>query len=333
MTLTKSISCSSVLGKAREVILLEAKALERSSKNLTPSFYQAVEVLSQCKGKVIITGLGKSGQVAAKISSTMSSTGTSSIFLHASDAMHGDFGMFLKEDCLVAITYGGETREVLAVVSFAKKLNVPVLGITGNLTSSLAKLCDFVLDGSVEREADILGLAPTASSAVALALGDALAVCLMKAKGFTKEDFAVYHPGGELGRSLAKVSEFMHEISSLHLISPRGSFLDALKAISGANFGIAAVVAEDSEKKILGCISDGDIRRVLLSKGKGVWEEKIENLMTQAPKTIDREASLLQAVSLMEQAKITSLFVVSQTEVPCLEGIVRLHDLLAAKVI
>lgn len=317
-----------ILEIAQKVLLIESQAIERSALNLSQDFIEAVKILQKCKGKVIFTGMGKSGHIAQKISSTFSSTGTSAFFLHPSEALHGDFGMIGKDDCLVAIAYGGETREVVAVAKFVKRENIPIISITGKPNSTLACLSDFTLDGSTEKEADSIGIAPTSSSTVALALGDALAVVLMTLKGFTKEKFAMLHPGGSIGRSLAAVSDFMHPLEKLHVISDKADFYLVVDAITKFNFGITAVV--DEESRLLGCVSDGDIRRALLNHREETLKLSSQQLMSSKVKTIEPTARAIDAIAIMEKFKITSLFVTAKQH---LVGLVRLHDLISANII
>lgn len=318
-----------VIESGKRVLQVESLALARTQQLLSSSFASAVQYILQCKGKVVISGLGKSGHIAQKMASTLSSTGTASFFLHPSEALHGDFGMIGPQDCLLAITFGGETREVIAVVKYAKKIKVPIIGLTGNLESSLAQLSDCVLNGSVEKEADPFDLTPTSSSTVAMALGDALAVALMEVRGFSKESFAQLHPGGSIGRYLACVSDFMHPCDQLLLLGMNSDFHTVLKSVTKHNFGLAILV--DSEGLLLGCISDGDLRRALLTHGGEALKLNAKDIMCPSPKRVLPTTKALDAINLMEKHKITSLLVASQSDK--FLGLIRLHDLISAKII
>jgi arabinose-5-phosphate isomerase len=275
--------------------------------------------------------MGKSGHIGRKIASTLSSTGTSSVFLHPAEALHGDFGTLQPGDCLLAIAFGGETSEVLRVAEFARRSHIPVVAITGRADSSLARLADHVLDGSIAREACPLNLAPTTSTTVALALGDALAVALMRARGFTPHDFARLHPDGSLGRKLSLVKQYMREESTIARITPETSFHDVLEAVTRNNFGIVAVL--NPAKQLIGAITDGDLRRAVLKHDAKAMGLKASDLMSGTPKTITPEELAVDAVAIMENHKITSLFVVKSAHDRELRGLLRLHDLLEAKIV
>lgn len=312
----------------KQVLRLEAASLLSASERLGQAFDDAVDMVLKTKGKIVVTGLGKSGHIGAKIASTLSSTGSQAMFLNSSEALHGDFGLIDKSDVLLALAFGGETREVLAVVRFAKSLSLNVIAITGSPSSSLARAADVVLDGQIEKEADTLGLAPTSSSTLALALGDALAVALMRAKDFSRDNFAALHPGGSLGRSLSKVADWMRPLAELPFVGLNDNFHVVLNAVTAHNFGIAAV--RDKAGALLGVISDGDLRRALFQKGGMALELGAGHLMNKAPKTIEDTALVVDAVAMLEANHITSLFVTSKRE-GGLVGLVRLHDLLAGK--
>ena len=318
-----------VLTWGKEVIQKESLAVLEAGKRLDLSFSAAVKAILTCSGKVVITALGKSGHVAAKIAATLSSTGTPATFLHASEALHGDFGMINKNDLLLAIAFGGETREVLAVCKFARRFGLKVLGITGKPQSSLAGLVDVTLDASIPYEADALGLAPTSSTSVTLALGDALAVALMKAKGFKEEHFAQLHPGGSLGKALIRVEELMHKRDAISVVKPDANFHDVLEAVTSPNFGIVAVASEHD--LVEGSVTDGDLRRALLSHGGRALDMCAAELMNPCPKTVSPGLKALEVIGIMERYKITSLFVTEDCDK--LLGLVRLHDLLAAKIV
>lgn len=322
-------SQAAVLAWGRDVLLKESQALVTAAERLGESFFQAVQLMLACRGKVVLTGLGKSGHIGAKIASTLSSTGTPAIFLHPTEALHGDFGMLASGDLVLALAYGGETREVLAVCRFAQKAGLPVIGMSGFADSYLAKRSDVFLDVSVVAEADSLGLAPTTSSSLSLALGDALAVALMRARGFSREHFARLHPEGRLGRSLVRVQELMRPLSVLSQVSAQDDFHRVLEAVTSPNFGIVPIT--DPSAKLLGCVSDGDLRRALLQHGGKALELQAKQLMHAQPKTVRPDVRVVDAIALMEEFKITSIFVCGPEAE--LLGLLRLHDLLSANLV
>lgn len=315
----------------QEALRAEASALLKAADRLDSTFYEAVQIVFESLGKLVVTGLGKSGHVGRKIASTLSSTGTSSAFLHPSEALHGDFGMIQRDDCLLAIAYGGETYEVIEVAKFARRMGIPVIALTGKLDSTLAKLANHVLDVHVDREADPLNLAPTCSSTLTVAMGDALAVALMRARQFSPDEFASLHPGGSLGRRLSLVRDHMHSGDNLPQLRKDANFHEVLKAVTVDNFGIAAVLSEDGE--LLGAISDGDLRRALLTLGPKALSCKASDLMSSNPKVTFDTSLALDAVRLMNDLKISRLFVASENTPRRVVGLVRLQDLLAAKII
>jgi arabinose-5-phosphate isomerase len=317
------------LGKS--VLHMESSSVLAVAERLGDSFYGAFLDIYKCKGRVILAGVGKSGQIGQKIASTMSSTGTPSFFVHPSEALHGDFGMMTPQDCLIAISYGGETREILALAKYAKDMGMPVIAITGKTQSTLGKFARHAIDAEVLKEADTLGLAPTSSSTAALALGDALAVVTMHAKGMTRERFATLHPGGTLGRELAQIEDFMRPMDDVCILDEMDRFELIVDGMNRSNFGIAAVV--NSEGRLMGCISDGDLRRALLQHGSKVFTMKASGVMSPKPKIVYPQTRAIEAISLMEEYKITSLFVVKDTDSRQVKGLARLHDLLSAKII
>ncbi len=323
------LSQQQVLSYGREVLSQESQAIKEAGDRLGQSFFQAVNLLFTCKGKVVTTGMGKSGNVAQKVAATLSSTGTPSFFLHPSEALHGDFGMVGKEDCLLAFAQGGETREVLAVVQFARSMSLPVVAVTGKNTSSLASRADACLDSGVDKEADLWDMAPTSSSTVALALGDALAVVLMRARNFSREHFLRLHPGGRLGRSQTCTSDLMQPLSELCVLYEDSTLTEAVAALSTPNFGLAPVVKKDTGE-LQGILSDGDLRRALERFGPQLFQEKVMNFMTGDPKVVSFSSQALDAIHLMERHKITSVFVVDGKE---LKGLLRLHDLISSNLL
>lgn len=327
----KEMQKDEVVKRGRNVLLMECEAVRAVADRLGDSFYGAFHEIYNCKGRVILAGLGKSGHIGQKIASTMSSTGTPAFFVHPSEAMHGDFGMITSEDCLIAISHGGETRELVALAKFAKKMGMSVIAITGKKDSALGKIANHVIDGGVSKEADTLGLAPTSSSTVALALGDALAVVNMQAKGMTRERFAQLHPGGTLGRELALIEDLMRPSQEICTLGDDVSFESVVDGMSRSNFGIAAIL--DKKGTLLGCVSDGDLRRALLTHGAKSFSMKAKDIMSSKPKSVHLQTRAIEAISIMEEHKITALFVTTASEDAKLLGLARLHDLLAAKII
>ena len=329
--MNKDVSDTQLLSWGIEAIAAESEALKIAASKLDLSFVATVRHILSLQGKVILTGLGKSGHIARKVAATLASTGTSAFFLHPTEALHGDFGSISRYDMVLAIAFGGETREVVEVLKYAKRLQIKSAGICGVSSSSLAKLVDFYLDGSVAKEACPLNLAPTSSTTVAMAIGDGLAVALMRAKGFNMMDFAVYHPDGSLGRKLALVADHMRRDEEVAKCAISSDFYDILSKVTRNNFGIVAVV--DDRDTLLGAITDGDLRRAIIKHNAQVFTLKAVDIMTRTPKTIGSESLVVDAFCTMEQNKITAIFVVDAQQKDRLVGILRMHDLLAAKII
>jgi arabinose-5-phosphate isomerase len=327
----QTLSNKDLIHWGKETIREEALSLDRTGTRLGDVFAEVVNKILNCSGKVIVTGLGKSGHVARKVAATLASTGTSAFFLHPAEALHGDFGKVSSTDILLAIAYGGETREVIEVCKFCRRNDVPVISITGKIDSELAKISHYVLDGSVEKEACPLNLAPTSSAIVAMALGDALAVALMKARGFDSESFAKLHPEGSLGKKLAMVSQYAKSHPDLFQLKENSNFHDILSKVTQYNYGIAAVVTPNGD--LAGAISDGDLRRVLVTHEEKTFQLTAKDFMTKAPRTIEENRLVIDAINLMEKSKITSVFVVSADNPKKPVGILRLHDILTAKVL
>jgi arabinose-5-phosphate isomerase len=321
------------LQEAKRVLDIEAQAILQLKERLAEPFVKAVEALLSCEGKVIITGIGKSGHIARKIASTMSSTGTPALFVHPAESSHGDLGVVAKNDVILAISYGGESPELQDVVRFAVRKGIKLIVCTGKISSSMAQAADVVLDISVSEEACPLGLAPTSSSTVTLALGDALAMALLKRRGFRQEDFAEYHPGGSLGRRLlTRVEDVMHGGVALPLVQPETAMREVLGLMTQKEVrGVAGVI--DHQGILMGIITDGDIRR-RLEKSHNPLEEKAKDVMSQNPKTIEAEELAEKALFMMEQFRIQSLFVIRKSEglqqKPV--GILHLQDLIRAKI-
>lgn len=317
-----------MLRQARRVLALEAEAISAVSERLDERFTRAVDLIAECSGKTVITGMGKSGLIGRKIAATLASTGTPATFLHAAEAVHGDFGVVGRNDVVIALSHSGETEEIVRLVPLIKRFGLPLIALTGSLESTLAKAADVALDTSVVEEACPLGLAPTTSTTVTLALGDALAVVLLERRGFTQQDFAALHPAGSLGRRLLKVGEIMHGAATLPRVGPDASFADTVLEISSKRFGVTAVV--DAAGALLGVVTDGDLRRAL-QRQDNPHALRAADIMTRQPKTIDSAALAARALADMERYSITSLFVLEPgSRQPV--GIVHLHDLLKAGV-
>jgi len=314
------------------VVRIEAEALrslaDRISGPMAPAFQKAVELMFCCAGRVVVTGMGKSGLIARKIAATLSSTGTPALYLHPVEALHGDLGMVVRGDVVLALSASGETEEILALLATIKRLRVPLIAMTGDAISTLAAAADVALDCSIAEEACSLGLAPTASTTTMLALGDALAVTLSEKRGFKEEDFANLHPGGKLGKRLARVESLMHSGDALPCVTPQTKMPDVIYEMSRKKLGVTAVVEGE---KLVGVISDGDLRRLLERRGKDVLDLTASEAMTKNPRTIAPGEFAATALALMEDKKITSLMVVDGDM--RLEGIVHLHDLWSTELV
>ncbi|HXT54005.1 MAG TPA: KpsF/GutQ family sugar-phosphate isomerase [Candidatus Eisenbacteria bacterium] len=322
---------SEVLKRAADVLRIEADGITSIVGRLDENFVRAVEVLAHCSGKVVVTGMGKSGLICRKISATLASTGTPSFFLHSADALHGDVGMIMKDDVILAVSNSGETDEILKILPHFKFLELKLVVMTGNTDSTLAKAADVVLDVGVKEEACPLGLAPTASTTAALATGDALAIVLLEHKGFKEEDFALRHPGGILGRRLLlRVEDLMHRDRELPIIRSDTAIKEALFEITDKRLGVTGVI--DQQEKLVGIITDGDVRRGLQTHGTEIFSKTAQQVMTAAPRTISKDALASEALARMEQNRprpITSLFVLDvASEKPI--GIIHLHDIFKA---
>jgi arabinose-5-phosphate isomerase len=323
------------------VVRIEAEALralaDRIAGPMAEAFERAVDLMDACRGRVVVTGMGKSGIIARKIAATLSSIGTPALFMHPVDAIHGDLGMVVRGDVVLALSASGETEEILRLLATIKRLQVPLISMTGDSIcaqvgnrarptpsklSTLADAANVALDCSVAKEACSLGLAPTASTTTMLALGDALAVALSEKRGFKEEDFANLHPGGKLGKKLARVESLMHSGEALPRVSPETRMSDVIYEMSRKKLGMTTVV---NGAKLLGVISDGDLRRLLERRGKDVLDMTAGECMTPEPKTIGKHEFAAAALALMEEKKITSLVVVNGERE--LEGVVHLHDL------
>jgi arabinose-5-phosphate isomerase len=311
------------LDTARRVLKIEAQAIQEVLARLDASFEKAVDILFACKGRVVVTGMGKSGIVARKISATFSSTGTPSFFLHPAEAMHGDLGMLAKGDALLAVSYGGETEEIIRLLEALKRLEMPIVTLTGDAKSSLAGASDVALDVSVREEACSLNLAPTASTTVAMAVGDALAVSLLERRGFRHDDFAALHPAGRLGQKLLRVEHVMHSGGAMPRVAPDTLMPDVFHEMSNKKLGMTTVVGTDG--KLAGILTDGDLRRLMEKHRGAVLEMRAADCMTKNAQTIGPQLLASEALNAMEKRKITSIVVVDETQ--RVLGVVHLHDL------
>lgn len=311
---------------ARSVIEIEAAAVRGLLDQLDESFDRAVETIRGIRGRVVCTGMGKSGLVLKKIAATLASTGTPSFFLHPAEAIHGDVGMLTEDDVVLAASYSGTTEELVRLVEIVRRIGVPLIVMTGNAKSPLARHADLHLRTEIDQEACPLNLAPTASTSATLALGDALAMALLEARGFTPEDFARLHPGGRLGKRLLEVRELMHSGDDLPEVHRDAPLREAIVEISGKGLGITAVVDDDG--RLVGCISDGDLRRLLerdAAEEQSPLDHTVAECMTKDPRTLAADELAPAALQKMEEHRITALFVVDEEH--RLEGAVHLHDL------
>ena len=308
---------------ARRVLEIEAQAILDLAPRLDESFDRAVEMLYACPGRVVVTGMGKSGFIAQKISATLASTGTPSLYLHPVEAVHGDLGRIVKGDVLLAISASGDTEEILALVPQVKRLGSPLVALTGNPRSSLAQAADVNLDVSIRQEACPLGLAPTASTTAALAMGDALSMALIERRGFTVDDFAVLHPGGRLGKKLLRVEDLMSTGEQIPRVSPETAMKEVLFEMTRKRLGLTTVT--DPDGRLRGMISDGDLRRQMERHGYTLLDRTAAECMTRTPVLIGRRELATRALDVMEGRKITALLVTDAEG--RIEGVVHLHDL------
>ena len=323
-----------ILEIAKSVLQIEADAIKTLQGRLGDDCVRAVNMLFSCKGKIVVSGMGKSGHIARKISSTLSSTGTSSVFLHPAESSHGDLGILASSDLLIAISYSGLSHELDQTLKFCKRNGISIISMTSNPASLLAQNADVNLDISVKKEACPLGLAPTSSSTATLALGDALAMALLDMRGFKSEDFALRHPGGSLGRRLIlQVEDLMHGAENLPLVRPDTSIKSCLFEMGAKPIrGIVGVV--DSDNRLLGTVTDGDIRRFFEAGSVEPLSEMAKNVMAPKPFTIQRSALAQKALAVMEKNQVQSLFVLEESEKGLIVvGLVHLQDLLAAKIV
>ena len=319
-----------VLSLAQAVIETEANAVHHLATGIGDAFYQACEYMLQCKGRIVVTGMGKSGHIGGKIAATLASTGTPAFFVHPGEASHGDLGMITPQDVVLALSNSGETDEILTILPLIKRLGVPLIALTGNPASRLAIEADVHLDVSVEKEACPLGLAPTSSTTATLVMGDALAVSLLESRGFTADDFALSHPGGRLGkRLLLHVQDIMHTGDGIPVIGANASLSDALVEMTRKGLGMTVIV--DANNQIAGVFTDGDLRRVLDHGEVNVRALSIADCMTRNCKTIRPDQLAAEALQLMDNKRINALPVVDARQQ--LIGAINMHDLLRAGVV
>ena len=323
------MSVKSINDLAKDVLKIEADSILKLIDRIGDNFDKAIELLYSCKGRVIITGMGKSGLIGKKIAATLSSTGTPSYFLHPAESTHGDSGIITREDVIIAISNSGETQELLNLLPLIKRFGVPMIGMTGNMNSTLAKASDVVLDIAVEREACPLNKAPTASTTATLAMGDALAVCLLEKRGFSEEDFLIFHPSGALGKGfLYHVKDLMlSDPEKLPIVQENDTFTSVIETISKFKLGMAMIV--NGSGKLAGVLTDGDIRRTLI-KYPDTVSLLIKDVMTVNPKRISGDEYAASALHLMEKYSITALAVVDSSDMPI--GVIHIHDILKAGV-
>jgi len=312
-----------IIQTGKEVLQIEAKAVEALSLKLDENFAKAVDLIFRTKSRIIATGIGKSGLVGRKIAATLASCGTPAMFVHPAEAGHGDLGMILREDVIIAVSYSGETREIIDLLDFIKRIGVKLICITGDKNSKIAKYSDIVLESRVEKEAEPSGLVPTASSTAALALGDALAIAVMRKKGFNERDFAFVHPKGQIGKKLLRVETLMHKGQEIPCVRPETPMSEVIEEMTQKKLGMTCVV--NPEKILVGIITDGDLRRMLRKYKEATLQKTARDCMTLDPITIDKSDLATEALNIMEKKKITSLVI--KNKGGKMEGIIHLHDL------
>lgn len=317
---------------ARRVFAIEAAALNELEKRIDESFSAAVELLAACKGKVVVSGMGKSGLVAKKIAATLASTGTPAFFVHPAEGTHGDLGMITRNDLCLLISYSGETNEILALLPTIKRLGTPVVVLSANPDSNLGRAADAFLCIAVSQEACPLGLAPTASSTATMAMGDALAVALLEKRGFSEEDFALVHPAGSLGRKLLlRVQDLMHFGADHPAVQTTTPMSDTIVVISEKRLGVTAV--EDNDGRLVGVVTDGDLRRALQKHKEAIFSFTAGDFMSPAPKTIPQTALVMKALHMMEKYSITNIFVTHPDDPTRAIGTLHMHDILKAGIV
>lgn len=311
------------LDTAKRVLRIEAEALAELLHRLDASFERTVELLLTCKGRVVVIGMGKSGLIGRKIAATFSSTGTPSVFLHPAEAVHGDLGMLMRDDIVLAVSYGGETEEIVALLETIKRLGLRMIALTGHPRSTIGTASDVTLDVSVKEEACSLNLAPTASTTAAMAMGDALAVSLLDRRGFGPGDFAALHPGGRLGKRLLRVENLMHSAEAMPRVPVTAKMPDVIYEISKKGLGMTTIV--DREGQLAGILTDGDLRRLMQQRGAATMDLVVGECMNRSPQTLAPDELAGSALRIMEERHITSLVVMDAARKPL--GVVHLHDL------
>ena len=324
------LDANALVRSAQAVIATEAQAIQALHARIDANFLRACQLMFECPGRVIVSGMGKSGHIARKIAATLASTGTPAFFVHPGEASHGDLGMITQKDVVLALSNSGETDELLTILPLIKRQGIPLIAMSGNSGSSLARLSDVHLDTSVPAEACPLGLAPTSSTTATLVMGDALAIALLEARGFTDEDFARSHPAGSLGRQLLlKISDVMHTGAKIPAVGPQATLTEALVEMTQKGLGMTAII--DADQHLLGVFTDGDLRRAVDDDDIDLRMTPVTRLMTAHPKTISADKLAVEAAQLMEAYKIHALLVVSEDN--RVVGALNIHDLLRARVV
>jgi len=320
-----------VINQAKRVLKIEEEAIQTLREKIDDSFVRALDLLHQCRGKVIVIGIGKSGSVSQKIASTFACTGTPAFFLHPAEGIHGDIGMISKEDVVLSISNSGESQEIIQLLPLIKRWGIKLIVMTGNLNSVLAKGGDVILDTGVKEEACPLGLVPTASTTATLAMGDALALALLEKRGFKESDFAMLHPGGALGRKLLlRVEDLMHKGDEVPLVQEDTFMREGLLEMTSKRFGVAGIC--DKEGRLVGIITDGDLRRAL-EREDDLLNRRASTIMTKNPRTVAKDDLAAKALHWMEEFSITSLFILAEDNSGSPVGIIHMHDLLRAGVV
>mgnify|MGYP001167956843 FL=1 len=321
------MSKTNIIKTGKGVIQTEAEAVFALVDRINDQFEKAVSTIISCKGRLVVLGVGKSGLIAQKIAATMASTGTPSQFVHPGDAFHGDLGMITKNDIVLIISNSGETRELIQIIPAIRNKKVHIIGMIGRENSTLYNSVDIIIDTSVEKEACLLNLAPTSSTTAALAMGDALSISILEHKGFSAQDFAELHPGGSLGKKLLlTIDQLVHKNNAIPFVKNNTTVKNALLVISDKGLGITGVL--DSDDKLIGIITDGDIRRGLEKSGNTIFENNADFLMSKNPISITNETLAITALEIMEKHNITSLFVYSNSDLKKPDGVVHIHDIL-----
>jgi arabinose-5-phosphate isomerase len=321
------MSKTNIIKTGKGVIKTEAEAVVALVDRINDQFEKAVSAIISCKGRLVVLGVGKSGLIAQKIAATMASTGTPSQFVHPGDAFHGDLGMITKNDIVLIISNSGETHELIQIVPAIRNKKVHIVGMIGREKSTLYNSVDIIIDTSVEKEACLLNLAPTSSTTATLAMGDALSISILEHRGFSAQDFAELHPGGSLGKKLLlTIDQFVHKNNAIPFVKNNTTVKNALLVISDKGLGVTGVL--DSNDKLIGIITDGDIRRGLEKSGNTIFENNADFLMSKNPISITNETLAITALEIMEKHNITSLFVYSNSDLKKPDGIVHIHDLL-----